>query len=393
MRIAVICVHGCPCIQPGSTDAGGMNVYVGETSERLSAMGNDVCVYTRWHPGYEARNTDDSSHLVHLEVGEIVMSKSEMPRILPDFAQALDEHARSQADRFELIASHYWLSGVVGCELSDLWSVPHATSFHTLASRKVIARSEEEEPEIRFESEARIARDADRVVVWTPEESAFIRQQFGTDDQRTVVVPPGVDTEFFGFQQKSTKTGERKRILYVGRLDALKGVDVLLEAFDEVLRRGIDAELKIVGGGSDEEFRRVLGRISELRLCQRVNVLGVVDQSALPQIYAKADCIVAPSYHETFGLAVLEAASCGTPAIASNVDGLRSIVVDGETGFLIRERNADRYAEKIIELLADETRLEDMSRACRARAVSMSWQNSVKRLQRVYNILSTPTLT
>ena len=146
------------------------------------------------------------------------------------------------------------------------------------------------------------------------------------------IIPPGVDADIFNAEPSVGDSDAVRRILYVGRLDALKGIDLLIDAFAIIARRGIDAQLRIVGGGTVEEYRRVLGRISKLRLDRHVKMDGVLHQTELPSVHSDAACIVAPSFHETFGLAVLEAAACGTPAVAADVDGLRSIVVDRETG-------------------------------------------------------------
>ena len=385
MRIATISVHGCPCIQPGGTDAGGMNVYVDQVAERLARLGNTVRVYSRAHSGIADPPRQRTYDLVHIPVGELSLQKDELPQVLPDFTSSVLEDTNRNSRHHDLITSHYWLSGVVGCELSEIWEIPHLTSFHTLASIKKRVRPEEHEPEVRFKSETRAARKADMVVVWTTGEAKFMTTEFGISSEKIAIVPPGVDTDFFSPTPKTRQSLNRHRILYVGRLDALKGVDLLLEAFAIIVARGVDVELEIVGGGSADEFRSVLGRISRLRLSDRVRLPGVLPQSELPRTYTAADCIVAPSFHETFGLAVLEAASCGTPAIAADVDGLRSIVADGETGYLVRDRNPNSYAEKIIRIVEDPDLRNRMSAAARATAEQLSWDVTVGGLSEIYN--------
>ncbi len=390
MRIAVISVHGCPCIQPGGPDAGGMNVYVDEVSDRLARIGHSVCVYSRFH--FDAPTATDQLgyDLVHVSVGDSDLPKEQLSDILPAFALSVGAHANTNGRNYDLIASHYWLSGVVGLDLARTWNIPHITSFHTMASIKKRFRPEEEEPEVRFINEAWVARDADAVVVWTEGEASHMVSEFGLPRQKIAIVPPGVDIDAFSPTPKPDDATEAYRILYVGRLDALKGVDLLLDALAIVIERGIDAELQIVGGGSAEEFRRVLGRISKLRLTARVKMPGVLPQSDLPNIYSTADCMVAPSFHETFGLAVLEASSCGTPAVVADVDGLRAIVAHGESGFLISERNPEIYADKIIEIITDAAVQNSMSVAARKKAETLSWDASVKGLIEVYNQVATP---
>ena len=385
MRIATISVHGCPCIQPGGIDAGGMNVYVDQVSERLARLGNSVHVYSRSHQGMECGDDRRGYNLIHVPVGEADMPKGELPDILHQFAETVAQDVSQKGSSYDILTSHYWLSGVAGCELARIWETPHVTSFHTLASIKKRVRPEEEEPEVRFINEQSVALNADVVVAWTQEEVEHISAEFGLPKANAAVIPPGVDTDFFSPAHKSTTSQDRTRILYVGRLDALKGVDLLIEVLASLVSHGMNAELQIVGGGSADEFRRVLGRISELRLTDRVKLPGVLPQSALPKIYSEADCIVAPSFHETFGLAVLEAASCGTPAVAADVGGLRSIVVNGKSGFLIRQRDPKLYAEAILKIIASEKLYKSMSKTAREHAENMSWDSAVKGLIDVYN--------
>lgn len=393
MRIAVISVHGCPCIQPGGTDAGGMNVYVDQVANRLGRIGNTVVVYSRSHPRIENDIQHREYELVHIPVGKTTLPKDRIPETLPDFTAAVQDDAATNNRAFDLLTSHYWLSGAVGCELASAWSVPHITSFHTLASIKVQVRPEEHEPEIRFFNEARVAKDADKVVAWTEGEAQHIARELNVDIDKIAIVPPGVDTSRFIPSVAPSEPTGKKRILYVGRLDALKGVDLLVETFALVVRRGLDAELQIVGGGSADEFRRVLSRISQLRLTEKVKLPGVLPQSELPGIYSSADCIVAPSFHETFGLAVLEAAACETPAIAADVDGLRAIVVDGESGYLVAERDAQLYADKIVELMGNRKVRMAMSKAAHKRAQTLSWDATVERLMHIYNRIAKPRTT
>ena len=392
MRIAVISVHGCPCIQPGGTDAGGMNVYVDEVYGRMARLGHEITVYSRAHADAEEK-ISSGYDLVHVPVGATEIPKSEIVGILREFAQTVIEDTAQRRQDFDLLASHYWFSGNVACELAREWSIPHVTSFHTLAAIKQRVWPDEDEPEIRFVEEERVAREADTVVTWTKGEAKFIQSEMGVPEQSIAVVAPGVDTDRFNNGSKSTASTDINRVLYVGRLDALKGVELLIEVFSVLIGRGLDVELQIVGGGSGDEFRRVLGRISELRLSDRVKLPGVLPQSDLVEVYSAATCIVAPSFHETFGLAVLEAAACGTPAVAADVDGLRSIVLDCETGYLIGERDKEIYADRIAELVEDEDTRARMSHAARARAEFLNWDSTVSNLLQVYERATSPHFT
>lgn len=388
MRIATISVHGCPCIQPGGTDAGGMNVYIDQVSDRLSRLGHDVDVYSRIHVGMEKGVKERAYNLTHVSAGELALPKEHLPRVLQEFVSEVVNVAEDHSYGYDLLASHYWLSGVVGCELSNIWETPHVTSFHTLASIKKRFWADEDEPKIRFTSEVRIAQDADLIVVWTHDEADHMMAEFGLPKENFNIIPPGVDTDYFSPAPIASEQNTKSTILYVGRLDALKGVDLLLDAFAIISAQIPDVDLQIVGGGSADEFRRVLGRIASLRLADRIKLPGVLPQSELPKIYSDATCIVAPSFHETFGLAVLEAAACGTPAIAADVDGLRSIVDDGNTGYLIREREPALYAEKIREIVENTKLRKQMSIAARNRAEELSWDVTVANLSEIYNRIS-----
>ena len=189
MRIAVISVHGCPCIQPGGTDAGGMNVYVDQVARRLGRLGDAVVVYSRTHSGIENEIESLGYQLVHVPVGEITLPKDRIPETLSDFTTAVESDAVVNNRTFDLVTSHYWLSGVVGRELGRSWTVPHVTSFHTLASIKKRVRPEEDEPKIRFVNEARVARESDVVIAWTEGEAEHITREFNMPVDKIAIVP------------------------------------------------------------------------------------------------------------------------------------------------------------------------------------------------------------
>lgn len=391
MRIAVISVHGCPCIQPGGVDAGGMNVYVHQTATRLALAGHEITVFSRCHqcnctpvsilgPGAELR---------HVKAGDIALQKNELHSILDEFIETVDTETQSEKTKYDLIASHYWLSGIVANELAERWNIPHIASFHTLARMKMKALLGSSEPEKRIESEPVIAQKADRIVVWTDAEANFINAEFGANLEKIEVIPPGIDTDLFhpsanqnGHPVKNPKPSDT--VLYVGRLDPLKGLDLLIEMQSLVCSQRPGTLLQIVGGGSEEQFKRVRELTKLHGIENDVEIFGVEPHKALPALYANADIIVAPSSHETFGFAVLEAAACGTPAVAADVDGLRSIVSDDVTGYLIQNRNAQSYADKVLHILENRKLRSTMSKAARDRAMQMPWDLSIHSLEKLY---------
>ncbi len=368
-----------------------MNVYVRETSQILARSGYSVKVFSRHHPDADPElwRSDPKIELIHIPAGDVSLKKDQMPGVLDEFTRLVDASVDGAAESYDVVASHYWLSGVVGRELSDRWGVPHVLCFHTIGQIKLNAYSRSEESQTRIRTEPEIASDADKIVACTEEEGRFIASEFGADYEKIEIVSPGVDTDLFIPNKNcgngtGEKGGTHRTIVYVGRLVELKGVDLLIESF-AILRELIpDARLKIVGGGSDEEWKRVKDLSERCGVDRFIEFLGIQPQIELPCLYSDADVIVSPSYHETYGMAVLEAASCGVPAVAADVDGLRAIVVDGATGYLIAGRSADSYAESMLSILEDSELRGRMSHAARQRALKMNWGRSVIRLADVY---------
>ena len=198
-RVAVISVHGCPYIQAGEKDAGGMNIYVLETAKRLAARGLQVDVFTRRHDPRDAQITElaPGARVVHLDSGPPSAAKEDVYGLLPEFCERLSDFASLEPEKYDLVTSHYWLSGLVGLHLQRVWGVPHVTSFHTLAEVKRRARPGEREVPQRAEKEREIAQKADLVIAWTPHESDAIVNLYGARPERVAVIPPGVDTQTF----------------------------------------------------------------------------------------------------------------------------------------------------------------------------------------------------
>ncbi len=377
-----------------------MNVYVLETARRLAARGVEVDVFTRRHdpndPG--VLELGHGARLVHVEAGPVDATKTENHPLLPLFTERLLEFCRSENRRYDLISSHYWLSGLVGLDLRSAWNVPHVTSFHTLAEVKRRARPGESDLPARAGSEARIAADADRIVVWTEHERDAVTQYYGADASRIEIIPPGVDTGLFRrYRQSSARSmlglGDEKIVLYVGRLERLKGVDILLEAM-AALDREHDVRLLIVGGDADSpELARLQGLANALGVASFTSFLGSEPRDRMPIYYNAADLCVLPSYYESFGLAALEAAACSTPVVASKVGGLPSVVKDGETGYLIPSRSPGLFADRIDLLLANDGRRRMMGTAARAHAETLTWDAAVDRLLAMFSNVTSASHT
>lgn len=395
-RIAVISVHGCPVIQAGLKDAGGMNVYVLETARAFSAMGLQVDIFTRHHDPLDPMvvHLTPGARAIHLPSGPPSTDKSEAYTLLPEFTNQVINYAEQWDLDYDLVVSHYWLSGLVGMELSALWNIPHSTSFHTLAEVKRRALPGEDEHPLRHESEVKIARSVDQVVVWTEHEYRTMVDMYGTLPERIEVIPPGVDGCRFAPSSRSEaraglKLNGEKVLMYVGRLDRLKGIDTLFKAM-ALLNSEDDIRLYVAGGSRGTPgMSRLVCLARDLGIRDKIKFLGSVPQERLTQYYNAADICVLPSYYESFGFAALEAAACGIPVVASRVGGLTTVVKDGETGFLVNWRCPGPFVERLELLLRNDELRAEMGEAARKHAQTLTWENTTKQLVDAYTRLLT----
>ena len=394
MHVAVITVHGCPLRQAGSRDSGGMNIYILEMAKRLAARGVQLDVFTRHHDPLDPQVVmlAPGARLIHLPAGVPSLDKSGVYDLLPQFTSQMRRFCIANRLRYDLVSTHYWLSGLVGMRLASEWGVSHTTSFHTMAEMKRRGRPEETEVEQRDSSESNIARSADSVVVWTDGEKDALVDYWDIDPAKVSVIPPGVDLSRFRPMSQSQSReflgyGEEKNILFVGRLEPLKGLDVLFRAV-AALEDLDNITLNVVGGDENsEEKARLQTLASRMKLTQNVRFIGSVRQDELPLHYNAADVCVLPSHYESFGLAALEAAACGRPVVASEVGGLPAIVRNGSTGFLVEPKHSDAMAERLCELLGDDMLRSRMGSAARAHAESLGWDRSADALLNRYREL------
>ena len=394
MHVAVITVHGCPLRQAGSRDSGGMNIYILEMAKRLAARGVQLDVFTRHHDPLDPQVVmlAPGARLIHLPAGVPSLDKSGVYELLPQFTSQMRRFCIANRLRYDLVSTHYWLSGLVGMRLASEWGVSHTTSFHTMAEMKRRGRPEETEVEQRDSSESNIARSADSVVVWTDGEKDALVDYWDIDPAKVSVIPPGVDLSRFRPMSQSQSReflgyGEEKNILFVGRLEPLKGLDVLFRAVAALEDLG-NITLNVVGGDENsQEKARLQTLASRMKLTQNVRFIGSVRQDELPLHYNAADVCVLPSHYESFGLAALEAAACGRPVVASQVGGLPAIVRNGSTGFLVEPKHSDTMAERLCELLGDDMLRSRMGSAARAHAESLGWDRSAAALLNRYREL------
>ncbi len=352
-----------------------MNVYVRDLSRELGRRGFQVDVFTRsQNPTVPRVNTlGQNCRVIHVPAGpEAPYDKNLVYDHLPEFVAGVKRFAAEQGITYDLIHSHYWLSGWVARELCQSWGTPIVQMFHTLGQMKnsVAQGPEEQEPSRRIEVETQIMAFADRLVAATPLEKAQMVWLYGADPCKIKVVPCGVDLNLF--RPLSQEVARRQlgvcdrlyMILFVGRIEPLKGIDTLLRAMvivaQDFPRWKDEICVCIVGGDAGEkpetinaEMERLRALREELGISELVTFLGAQAQDTLPYYYSAADVLVMPSHYESFGMVALEAMACGTPVIASRVGGLSFTVQDGITGFHVPERDPEALAKKISLLLKD----------------------------------------
>jgi D-inositol-3-phosphate glycosyltransferase len=391
-HIAMLTMHSCPVGLPGERDVGGMNVYVTNVAGELAKFGYTVDLYTRCHDLDDQLVTDlvPGVRVIHLPAGPIDGPKEDLHQYVSAFTHGVEAFRRERDISYDLVHSHYWLSAISASELSAQWEVPHVTMFHTTALTKMLARFGEWEPEHRVDGERKVIESADAVIVSTDEERTALARLYGADPAKIQVISAGVDTALFkptakADARRSLGFAEENIVLSVGRVEPLKGLDILLMAMATLDDRS-STRVIIVGGDpeTDRETVRLLAISNTLGLGELVTFTGAVPQERLNVYYNAADIFVLPSYYESFGLVALEAMACGVPVIASRVGGPKSFVKGGVTGYLIDWRCPEPFAQKLDILLHNPALRESMGRAARSHAETMGWENVGRRTMDVY---------
>ena len=390
-RLAVLSFHTSPLTQPGTGDGGGMNVYVRELSSALAGAGVECEVFTRsWCRGLPAvEEVEPAFRVHHVPAGPQASVAKE------DLAEHLDEFTAGVLERIgesgppDVIHANYWLSGVAGHVLKHRLELPLVSTFHTLA--RVKAEEAAEEHDRRARAEAEVIGCSDAILASSQDEAAQLERLYGAVPERIEIVPPGVDHHlFFPGDKRAARAelglGDGPVLLFVGRIQPLKGADVAVRAL--ACLPGRSATLLLVGGPSGRDGDAELGRlhqlVADLDLEQRVRFVPPRPHGELASYYRAADVCLVPSRSESFGLVALEAAACGTPVVAAAVGGLCSLVAHGRTGFLVDGRDPETYAVYVARLLGDEALAAAMSVDAAAGARRYRWSIAAARLRRLY---------
>jgi D-inositol-3-phosphate glycosyltransferase len=389
LRIAMLSAHSCPVGDLGAKDTGGMSVYIREMARELGEQGHHVDVYTRAHDPADSQVVElgHQARLIHLKAGqEETIHKLAVYSYLPEFNCNLENYRKNHGLRYDLIFSHYWLSGWAGKYLQQWWRVPHVVMFHTLGAVKNAIGIGEDASELRIVTEREAVSDCQRVIVATGREKNEIIKLYGALPDKVGIVPCGVNMELF--QPVDRATARRKLgltddniLLFVGRIDPLKGVDQLIKAVP-YLENYNSLRLVIIGGDeySQSEVDKLRKLTGELGIENRLTFQGIVKQEQLPYFYSAADVCVVPSYYESFGLVALESLACGTPVVATDVGDLKNIIRQGETGYVVDENTPQKLANSINSVLVRQRRDIDTAFSVRASINGYSWANIADRV-------------
>ena len=403
-RVATVSVHTSPLEQPGTGDAGGLNVYVVEVAKRLAARGVEVDVFTR----AVSRDLPPVAELApgvlvrHLPAGPFEdLDKSDLPGQLCHFTfEVLRAEAACAPGRYDLIHGHYWLSGKVGAVAKERWGVPLVQSMHTLGRVKnaALAAGDPAEPDARLHGEAEVIAAADRLVANTEQEAGQLTGLYAAEPSRVHVINPGVDLTVFrpgSRRQARRRLGLRPDgvvLVFAGRVQPLKAPDIVLHAAAQLVRDDPSLARRLtvafVGGPSgsgraDPDGLAVLA--GRLGIAGLVRLEPPCPQPELADWYRAATMVMVPSRTESFGLVAVEAQACGTPVVAASVGGLRTAVAHGVSGVLVDSRAPASYARAVRELIAAPAALARLSRGARAHASRFGWSATVEELLHLYS--------
>lgn len=396
-RLAVMSLHTSPLAQPGQGDSGGMNVYVRELVAALAHTGVDCRVFVRrWSEALpDVVEVEPGFRVEHIRAGPVELAKEDLPDHVGAFTDEVGR--RLEVDPVDAIHANYWLSGVAGHRLKHELDLPLVSTFHTLA--RVKAETGDPEPDRRVRAETDVIHCSDAILANAAAEAEQLIRLYDAPAERIWIVPPGTDHAVFA---PGPQSGARQALglgpgpiaLFVGRIQPLKGIDVAVQAV--AASRHKDLQLVAIGGASGvdgpAELARVKTMIDDLGIADRVRFVEPQPHHVLSTWYRAADFMLVPSRSESFGLVALEAAACGLPVVAAAVGGLRTLVEDGNTGFLIDERDPLRYASAIDRIIDTPTLAAALRSRAAHRAAEYTWTGAAEYLRELYEVITAGAL-
>lgn len=388
----MLSIHSSPFGRLGSTDTGGMSVYLLELARELGKRGRQVDIFTREAvPGMEQLiDYAANVRIVSLAIGGTRdLYRSALLTHLHRYRQAIETFRRQSGLSYQVIHSNYWLSGIVGDQLKEVWQCPHVITFHTLGNAKIAARKGHQEDLRRISEEARLVHCCDGVIVSTSEERELLIAMKGGNRSRLYIVPLGVNLEHFKpeYRVADTKPADRKEnpiVLFAGRFDPMKGTEMAVKAMG-LLSEKPEAHLVLVGGDGSKSAasKKLEHMVKELRMNGQIHFNGAVDYQQMPLYYRKADAVVVSSYYESFGMVILEALASGTPVAATAVGIAPHVIQPGINGYLAAEANERSLADAIASTL-ELARQRDRQKIRRS-VCDYSWSRVAASMLDVYN--------
>ena len=385
LQLAMFSIHSSPIGELGTKNTGGMSVYIRELARELGSRGHRVDIFTKLNGSGRDRIVKlyDNVRLIHLSAGNNGhVQKLTLYYYLADFLRALEKFKDQHDLRYDLIHSHYWLSGRLGNWVQERWNIPHIVMFHTLGIVKNVVGLSEQEPDLRLATERKLVKSSQRILAPTPAEKQNLIEYYHAAHEKIGVVPCGVNLDLF---QPRDKQAARKMLglaektptaLYVGRFDPIKGIDRLLEAIAH-LRRQQPVQLLIIGGDGPEtdEYRNLRHLAQKLGIADSVTFVGRIEQNRLPPYYSAADTVVIPSYYESFGLVGLESLACGTPVVSTPVGAMSVILQNDDVGVLVDNAEPVPLAEGLASIFAKLQAGEFSAEKVRASVCKFGWQH------------------
>ncbi|MDJ0985478.1 MAG: glycosyltransferase [Desulfobacterales bacterium] len=385
LQLAMFSIHSSPIGELGTKNTGGMSVYIRELARELGRRGHKVDIYTRLNGTRHDHLVDlyENVRLIHLSAGNNgQVKKLKLYYYLADFLRALEKFKSQQNLRYDLVHSHYWLSGRLGSWVQERWHIPHIVMFHTLGVVKNIVGLAEQEPDLRLATERKLVQSCQRILAPTAMEKQNLMKYYHAADEKIAVIPCGVNLDLFQPQDKKTARQlldldeDTPIALYVGRFDPIKGIERLLKAIVH-LRRRQRVQLLIIGGDGPqtEEFHHLQHLINELGIQQSVTFLGRIEQKQLPLYYSAADVVVIPSYYESFGLVGLESLACGTPVVSTRVGAMSAVLQNNQIGFLVDNNEPDSLANRIAKVFEQQRTQGFSTSRLRQSVCQFGWKN------------------
>jgi D-inositol-3-phosphate glycosyltransferase len=389
LRIAMLSAHSCPVGDLGAKDTGGMSVYIRELARELGKMGHTIDIYTRIHDPADplVEELSEGVRLIHLPAGKAAtIRKMDVYFSLPEFTFNLENYWQDNSLHYDIVFSHYWISALVGRYLQRKYRIPYITMYHTLGAIKNAIGIGEGESALRIVSERDTIADCQKVIVATEKEKQDLMLYYQALPEKVDVVPCGVNMNLFKpvdriSARRNLGLSDEKVILYVGRIDPLKGIDQLVKTMP-LLKNHDGLRLIIIGG--DENSREEVGKLqklaSDLGVSGNITFQGLIKQDRLAEYYSAADVCVVPSYYESFGLVPLESLACGTPVVATDVGDLKNIIRHGETGYIVSDNAPEKLAVGISSVLAMPSLDKESKLVIRASVSAWDWARVAERI-------------